>query len=406
MAISILNNISALAAENQLNLTQTSLQKTLAELSSGQRINSGADDATGLAIANGLQSNISALTQSVQNATTGTGMLQVADGALSQVTALLNQAVTIATEASNGTVANGQFGAMNTQYQDIVNEIGNIGSKTYYNGTQVFSGNQMTTYMGDGTAAGTQSVSATLPTLTAAGLGIGDTPATFSLYAIGKPADGDEIEIANAGAGGSTKTYRFKTTMAAAGDVQIGGNVAETLQNLVDAINGTGTAGTTVGNANYYTGTTPDADLTATQSSDGNSVSFTATNAAWTSGNFTLTTPVGTETGWSAVSGGGAAISITNQASATSALEAVNTAVATVAGYRGQVGAAINQVQAATNVINTQIQNLSSSEDGIMAADIPTAVANMTKYNILQQTGMAALSQSNQMQQAVLKLLQ
>jgi len=404
MAISILNNISALAAENQLNLTQTSLQKTLAELSSGQRINSGADDAAGLAIANGLQANISALTQSVQNATTGTGMLQVADGALSQVTSLLNQAVTIATEASNGTVAPGQFGAMNTQYQNIVNEIGNIGSKTYYNGTQVFTGTSMNVYMGDGTAAGTQSVSATLPTLTAAGLGIGDTPATFSLYAIGNPSDGDEVRIANSA--GVTETYRFKTTMAAANDVQLGGDAAETLQNLVDAINGTGTAGTTAGNANYYTGTAHDADVTATLGSDGSSVSFTAANAATPGADFTLTSPVGTQTGFSAVSGGGAAVSITNQTTATAALEAVNSAVATVAGYRGTVGAAINQVQAATNVINTQIQNLSSSEDGIMAADIPTAVASMTKYNILQQTGMAALSQSNQMQQAVLKLLQ
>ena len=98
MAISILNNISAMAAENQINLTQTSLQKTLAELSSGQRINSGSDDAAGLAIANGIQANISALTQSAQNATAGSGMLQVADGALSQVTSLLNRAVTLATE--------------------------------------------------------------------------------------------------------------------------------------------------------------------------------------------------------------------------------------------------------------------------------------------------------------------
>ena len=404
MAVSILNNISALVTENQLNLTQTSLENTLQQLSSGQRINSGADDPTGLAIANGLQANISALTQSVQNATTGTGMLQVADGALSQVTSLLNQAVTIATEASNGTVAAGQFSAMNTQYQDIVNEIDNIGSTTYYNGTKVFSGNQMTTYLGDGTANGAQSVSATLPTLTANQLGIGNTAATFNLNAIGNPADGDKIEIANSA--GQTVTYRFKTTMAQAGDVQLGGNAAETMQNLVDAINGTGTAGTTAQSANYYTGTSADADVTATLGENGSSISFTANNAATPGADFTLSTPVGTETGWSAVTGGGAAVSITNQATATSALEAVNTAVATVSGYRGQVGAAINQVQSATNVINTQIQNLSSSENGIMAADIPTAVANMTKYNILEQTGMAALSQSNQMQQAVLKLLQ
>ena len=68
MAISILNNIASLTAQNQLNITQTNLQKTLFQLSSGSRINSGADDAAGLAIANGLQANVTALTQSAQNA--------------------------------------------------------------------------------------------------------------------------------------------------------------------------------------------------------------------------------------------------------------------------------------------------------------------------------------------------
>ena len=82
MAISLLNNISALEAQNQLNITQTNLQKTLFQLSSGSRINSGADDAAGLAIANGLAANITALTQSSANANTGVGSLQVADGVL------------------------------------------------------------------------------------------------------------------------------------------------------------------------------------------------------------------------------------------------------------------------------------------------------------------------------------
>ena len=77
-------------------------RSTLTQLSTGLRINSGSDDAAGLSIANGLQANIAALTQSSQNASDGIGILQTADGALSQVTTLLNRAVTLATEASNG----------------------------------------------------------------------------------------------------------------------------------------------------------------------------------------------------------------------------------------------------------------------------------------------------------------
>ena len=74
----------------------------LYQFSSGSRINTGADDAAGLAIANGLQANVTALTQSARNANDGVGLLQVADGTLAQVTTLLNRAVTLATEVFDG----------------------------------------------------------------------------------------------------------------------------------------------------------------------------------------------------------------------------------------------------------------------------------------------------------------
>ena len=93
MAITVLNNISDLTAEQALGNTQASLQKTLTQLSTGLKINSGSDDAAGLSIANGMTANIAALTQSQQNASNGVGKLQTADGALSQVTTLLNRAV-------------------------------------------------------------------------------------------------------------------------------------------------------------------------------------------------------------------------------------------------------------------------------------------------------------------------
>src|SRR5580658_1455104 len=95
MSISVLNNISSLIAENAVSNTQASLQSTLQQLSTGLRINSGAEDPAGLSIADGLGANISALTQSSQNASNGIGLLQTADGALSQVVTVLNQAVPI-----------------------------------------------------------------------------------------------------------------------------------------------------------------------------------------------------------------------------------------------------------------------------------------------------------------------
>ncbi|MGZ5546053.1 MAG: flagellin, partial [Limisphaerales bacterium] len=139
MALSILNHIPSLAAQNQLTLTGSNLQKTLYRLSSGSRINTGADDAAGLAIADGLRSNVSALTQSARNATDGVGKLQVADGALAQVTNLLNRAVTLATESGTGTVSDSQRVALNNEFVSIKLEIDRIGAKTTFNGVQLFN---------------------------------------------------------------------------------------------------------------------------------------------------------------------------------------------------------------------------------------------------------------------------
>src|ERR1700679_3609405 len=128
MALTILNNISSLTAENSLSNTQMNLQKTLTQLSTGMKINSGSDDAAGLSIARGMNPNIPALTQSQQNASNGVGLLQTADGALSQVTTLLNRAVTLATEGSNSGITASQSSALNTEFGSILSEINQIGN--------------------------------------------------------------------------------------------------------------------------------------------------------------------------------------------------------------------------------------------------------------------------------------
>ena len=120
MSLGVLNNLSAMYAENSLNNTSNSLNTVLQQLSSGSKINSGADDAAGLSLVNGLQANSTALTQSQTNSTEGVGLLQVADGALSQVTNLLNRAVTLATETANGTLDSSQEAAANQEYQSIL----------------------------------------------------------------------------------------------------------------------------------------------------------------------------------------------------------------------------------------------------------------------------------------------
>jgi flagellin len=175
MSLGVLNNISALLAENNLNNTQNNLQTTLQQLSSGTTLNSGADNPAGLSLADGLGANSAALTQSATNASDGVGLLQVADGALSQVNSLLTSAVTLATEASNGTLNSVQDAAANQEYQSILSEITNIGSTTTFNSQAVFasSGNGTATqiFTGDSSSIGASIDSLTFSALSSSAVG-------------------------------------------------------------------------------------------------------------------------------------------------------------------------------------------------------------------------------------------
>lgn len=416
MPIGILNNISSLVAENQLTVTNSDLQSVLFQLSSGSRINSGADDAAGLAIANGLEANVTALTQSASNANNGIGELQVADGSLAQVTTLLNRAVTLATESATGTVGNTQRVALDDEYQSIQAEINRIGSNTNYNGTQVFSNNPTSIYISDATGNTSQAsnfISVATGTLTSGALLGGVAGATLAANA--PIAAASTVKI-----GGTTYTFESAAALAAAPTgasatavaVAIDGNanpvtaLQNTLANLAAAVNGGAGAGTAYQADTAGANPNPDATASAT----GNTVTFTATATGEALGGANIAS-VATGAGLAFLQGGavfttGVASDLLTATDAQAALASIDSAIQSVAALRGSIGAGINRLQSASNVINNQVTNLTLAENTITAADIPTAVANLTKYSILEQTGISALAQANQQQQLVLKLLQ
>jgi flagellin len=110
-------------------------------------------------------------------------------------------------------------------------------------------------------------------------------------------------------------------------------------------------------------------------------------------------------TGGNSVNLNASGADITTQSNAQATLTLISSAIANVASTRGTLGASVNRLLAASNVLNSQVQNLTAAQNTITAADIPAAVASLTKYSILEQTGIAALAQANQQQQLVLKLL-
>ncbi len=426
MALGVLNNLSAIYAENNLNNTNNSLQTVLQQLSSGSRINSGADDAAGLSLVNGLAANSAALTQSTTNATEGVGLLQVADGALSQVTSLLDRAVTLATEASNGTLNSSQEAAANQEYQSILSEINNIGTTTTYNQVQVFTGSQkgVAIYTGDSSATGSSIDSLFFAKLTAAS--VGDAGGSVQ-----QSDAGQFIDL-------STDTAGVLSDAAAQGDNLAGSLVftitnpdgttstltttATTVSALINEINKDGIPGVTasfttaaaVGDGAVAGG---DTGILLTNTNSNVTVAYSAapafedtstteTPAAFFASAAATTTisyvPAGTGDQTADLSN----TNLSTQGNAQNAESVLNQAITLVAAQDGYIGAQINTLNAISQVMSTQQENIVSAQNAVQATDYASATSNMSKYEILSQTGISALAQANSVQQEVLKLLQ
>jgi flagellin len=97
---------------------------------------------------------------------------------------------------------------------------------------------------------------------------------------------------------------------------------------------------------------------------------------------------------------------LTNQADSQLALNMLNTAISDVAAQDGYIGAQINTLNSISQVMSTQQENVVSAQNAVQATDYASATSNMSKYEILSQTGIAALAQANSVQQEVTKLLQ
>jgi flagellin len=410
MSLGLLNNIASIYAQNNLNQTQNSLQNTLTQLSSGSRINSGADDAAGLAVANGLMANVSALTQSGANVSSGISLLQTADGALSQVTNLLNRAVTLSTEAANGTLNASQVSSANQEYQNILTEVGVIGSTTNFNGNQVFTSAAKTVFVSDGTTSGADSYSETVGALTAGSIGI-SAPAAGTTSAITNPTPTASTTSAGATAtfalGASTDTLSGTLSVAVAGGTPVTSTLAAgttiaaavTQLNAQSSFSGAGLVASqgTGANANKLIITGPEDPTT----SGGNALTLTGTALS-------QSTPAATTPGAGVdfTSTASTNVSQLTAATASTVLTSVTAAIQDVAYQRGIIGANVNQLTAESNVASSESVNLTSAESNITSTNYGAAASDLAKYQVLSQTGISALAQANQVQQEVLKLMQ
>jgi flagellin len=424
MALGVLNNLSAIYAESNLNNTNASLQTVLQQLSSGSRINSGADDAAGLSLVNGLEANSKALTQSSTNATEGVGLLQVADGALSQVTNLLDRAITLATESANGTLNSTQEGAANQEYQSILSEINNIGSTTTYNQNQVFTGSTagVAIYTGDSSSAGASVNNLFFASLSSSSIGdtggliqqnrsaefldlskdnVGPPITVATLAGTGDTLTGG-LTFTTTGPSGATTTYTTTSTSPAALVAEINAQNIPGVTASWTTAGAMGVGGVAAADAGIQlTNTNPNVTIAMGTLAD------TTSSAAALKANTAAVTTIS----YKFAAGGDTSANLkntdlTSQINSQNALAVLNTAIADIASQDGYIGAQINTLNAISQVMSTQQENVVSAQNAIQATDYASATSNMSKFEILSQTGIAALAQANSVEQEVTKLLQ
>lgn len=467
MSLSVNTNVASLNAQRNLGVSSNTLNKALERLSTGFRINRAGDDAAGLSISETLRSQIRGLNQAVRNANDGVSLAGTAEGAISEVTNLVQRVRELSVQSSNGTNSQANRTALQGEVTQLVAEIDRIATTTQFNGTNLLDGSFSGTSLQVGANVG-QTISINISSIRAVSLG---ATASYSGAALTAASAGDLDDItingtaiANPSASDDTKsttqnalsaialaaainassgTTNVTATVVAStttGGAVVGGGTLNSTNNF--SINGVAfNSGTIQANdsdtalqqlINAQSGAT---GVTASVSSnrlvltaaDGRNIQFTENGTGDTiSGvsagvykgsvkltslsSFTLTganiDEAGHTTGAKALNTSSLnSVNISTFAGAQAAITTADAALAQVNSIRAGLGAITNRLESTIANLQATAENLSASESRIRDADFAQETANLTRAQILQQAGTAILAQANVVPQAALSLL-
>lgn len=175
-------NVSALSAHRNLSKTGVNLGKSIERLSSGLRINRAGDDAAGLVISQKLRAESSGLRQSVRNAQDGISFVQTAEGALDEVSGMLNRMRDLTVQHLNDTQDNNSRAAIQAEFDALANEVVRIGSSTKFAGAVVFSDTAKDFQVGNSSG---DTISVTTEAISASDIGTADLSGHFNVTGAG-----------------------------------------------------------------------------------------------------------------------------------------------------------------------------------------------------------------------------
>ncbi|MFC0680682.1 flagellin [Lysobacter korlensis] len=382
MGMQINTNIAALNSYRNLSNTQNDMSKSLEKLSSGLRINRAADDAAGLAISEGLRSQINGLNVASRNAQDGISVIQTAEGTLTEVHSILQRVRDLAVQAGNDSNSDEARAAIGNEAKGLVEELDRISQATNFNGIQLLDGSVPTLNFqigANGDASSQISVDLAQADITAVvtALGFGSTAVETATL---DTTDAD-FDLA----AGFEITQGGTVVTVAAPAAAVADNAA-----MVKHLNDDkGFA------QNFTAALDANDDIVITSRT-------TATDAITVNSDVSA---AGTYADTVTVSAGAVTLGFDSAAAAQASITAIDTQIQSISTARANLGAIQNRFESTINSLNVSAENLSAAESRIRDTDMAQEMVNFTRAQILSQAGTAMLAQANTSNQGVLQLL-
>lgn len=409
MSAVINTNLASLFAQNALNNAQGNLATSVQRLSSGLRINSARDDASGLAIAQTMAGHIKALDQSSLNAQQATNLAQTADSSLSTTQDILLRMQQLAVEGVNGSLSETQREAILTELTNLNTQINSFAAGTTYNGINLLGNSTTlnTTGLQNGAAlSGTRSTPAlgTAHSFTISNINVSSAVAGAT-FAITTPAVG-QIQLNDGNGHSQIVTLADMTTTGqqSVNFSQLG--ISFTLTgdpaSEADAL-AQGLASHHIDTNNSATSASLNFQVGANTAFSGDSIQISTINISTSTGDTSMQA-VGTDITTNLVNAKN-----TNDATWSAAFEALQAhtraALDYISGQRAVLGSNMNQLGYINSNLVAQSANEQAAKSTVVDTNYSAETANLTKGQIMQQAATAMLAQANQMPNVILSLL-
>jgi flagellin len=398
---SVINtNLASMFAQNSLSGAQKNLSTSVQRLSSGLRINSAADDAAGLSVAQNMQSQINAINMAVRNVGDATNLLTTADSSLSTIQDMLLRMKSLVVEGKNDSLSIAQKGNVNTELGEIRNEINNVATRTTFNGNNLLSntgtlGIAAGLVVGGSTGANSSITNVTL------------TAAKPQVYTITKPTT---TSINIAGADGVSQTLTMLATSAGSSqtyDFNALGIKFTTAAIGVDANTAVATAVLALGGGTFTVAATgtPVMDF-QTGAGNNDTFRFGALNVLTTGGNNSTSDFTNIQTSLGAITTAvGASDNGTINTEMLLLSTRIDSAINAINTQRATLGSQMNRLSYTNTNLMAQSTNMQNSRSAVIDTDFAKETASLTKGQIMQQAATAMLAQANQMPNVILSLL-